>query len=324
MKLTENLLTITPENFIREALKIFRYQVENNSIYGEYIRRIGCDLDEVNSLETIPFIPISFFKTHDIIVKNKVPEKIFLSSGTTGMVRSRHLVSNLSLYKESFTGAFTYFFGAITNYTILALLPSYLEQGDSSLVYMITDLIKQSNKSESGFYLNDYDLLSKKLTALDASGEKVLLIGVSYALLDLIEKHHFSLKNTLIMETGGMKGRRKEMIKSELHTILKRGFGVSKIYSEYGMTELLSQAYSMGNDYFQTPPWMKVLIREVEDPFSILPVGKSGGINIIDLANKYSCSFIATQDLGRLLPNGSFEVLGRYDHSDIRGCNLMV
>ena len=276
------------------------------------------------SLEEIPFLPISFFKTHSIVTGNKESQQIFASSGTTGMDCSQHSVVDIALYKESFTRGFTYFFGAVKDYTILALLPSYLEQKNSSLVYMITDLIKQSGKAESGFYLNNYEELAKKLVKLDQKGEKILLIGVTYALLDLITLRKFQLKNTIIMETGGMKGRRKEMIKHELHTHLSEGFGVSKIYSEYGMTELLSQAYSLGGELFQTPPWMKVLIREVEDPFTLLPRGKSGGINVIDLANINSCSFIATQDLGKVHSNGQFEVLGRFDHSDIRGCNLML
>ncbi len=324
MKHHTNIADITPDNFVQKTLEIFHFQADNNPVYREYITHIGCDRKRVDTLEKIPFLPIGFFKTHSIITKNRTPEKVFLSSGTTGMTRSRHPVADLSLYTESFTKGFSYFFGAITDYTLIALLPSYLEQGDSSLVYMVSSLIQQSQKKESGFYLQNYDTLPDTIHKLDKSGEKILLIGVSYALLDLIETHSFQLNNTLVMETGGMKGRRKEMIKSELHTILKKGFGVSKIYSEYGMTELLSQAYSLGNERFYTPPWMRVMIREMEDPFSTLPTGKSGGINVIDLANYHSCSFIATQDLGRRYPDNSFEVLGRFDHSDIRGCNLMV
>ncbi len=311
-------------NFLKKALEIFRYQSDNNPVYKEYLSRLEYDCDSIDSLEKIPFLPISFFKTHLIVTGDKKQQQVFTSSGTTGMERSQHSVVDIELYKESFTKGFTYFFGEIKDYTILALLPSYLEQKNSSLVYMITDLIKQSEKMESGFYLNNYEELAQKLVELDQKGEKTLLIGVTYAFLDLINLRKFQLKNTIIMETGGMKGRRKEMIKQELHTHLKNGFGVSKIYSEYGMTELLSQAYSLGGELFQTPPWMKVLIREVEDPFTLLPDGKSGGINVIDLANINSCSFIATQDLGKIYPNGQFEVLGRYDHSDIRGCNLML
>ncbi len=324
MKPKLSLSEINSGTFIKKALEIFRYQAENNLIYKEYIERIACDVKAVDSLEKIPFLPISFFKIHKIIIEEQTPQKTFLSSGTTGMERSKHLVADIALYKIAFRKGFQYFFGDPQDYTILALLPSYLEQGNSSLVYMVSDLIEQTKNKDSGFYLNNLDDLMNKLIKLDKEEKKVLLIGVSYALLDLIERRQFQLKNTMIMETGGMKGRRKEMIKSELHEVLKKGFGVSEIYSEYGMTELLSQAYSLGNLVYQTPPWMKILIREVEDSFTMLPDGKSGGINVIDLANINSCSFIATQDLGRIHPNEKFEILGRFDHSDIRGCNLMV
>lgn len=310
--------------FIEKALDLFQYQAAHNLVYKEYLNGISCDVRSVKSLEQIPFLPITLFKSHSIVTENQKPQQTFLSSGTTGMSRSKHLVADINIYQESYSQGFNYFFGPIQEYAILALLPSYIEQKNSSLVYMVTDLIAQSQNTESGFYLHNYTVLSQKIKELDKKGVKTLLIGVTYALLDLIEKENFQLKNVLIMETGGMKGRRKELIKSELHANLKKGFGVSKIYSEYGMTELLSQAYSLGNELFQTPPWMKILIREVEDPFNILPHGKSGGINIIDLANVNSCSFIATQDLGKIHSNGYFEVLGRYDHSDIRGCNLMI
>ncbi len=327
MKITKPYISlhhITQDNFQDKALEIFRYQASNNPVYQEYLQRISCAIKSVNSLEKIPFLPISFFKTHAIITENQTTEKVFLSSGTTGTERSKHQVADLKLYEESFRKAFDYFFGNVQDYTIFALLPSYVEQKDSSLVYMVNDLIKQTKNKDSGFYLTASHHLIEKLLERDAQGEKTLLIGVTYALLDLLEQQKLQLKNTLIMETGGMKGRRKELIKSELHAILKKGFGVQSIYSEYGMTELLSQAYSLGGTQFQTPPWMQILIREVEDPFTLLPNEKSGGINIIDLANINSCSFIATQDLGKTFANGTFEVLGRFDHSDIRGCNLMV
>lgn len=327
MKITKpniNLAELTQHNFRDKALETFQYQANFNPVYQEYLQRITCDIKTVDSLEKIPFLPISFFKTHAIITENQTPKKVFLSSGTTGTERSRHQVADLKLYEESFRKAFEYFFGNIQDYTIFALLPSYVEQKDSSLVYMIRDLIEQTKSKDSGFYLAESKLLIDKILQLDAQGKKTIVFGVTYALLDLIEKQKFQLKNTLIMETGGMKGRRKELIKSELHAILKKGFGVQTIYSEYGMTELLSQAYSLGGTQFQTPPWMQILIREVEDPFTLLPNEKSGGINIIDLANINSCSFIATQDLGKTFANGTFEVLGRFDHSDIRGCNLMV
>jgi phenylacetate-coenzyme A ligase PaaK-like adenylate-forming protein len=249
---------------------------------------------------------------------------IFTSSGTTGQSTSKHYVTDIELYKKSYLKGFEYFYGSISDYCILALLPSYLERKGSSLIYMIDDLIKKSNHPESGFYLYQIDVLAEKLKKLDSKGEKVLLIGVSFALLDLVEKHQLQLKNTVVMETGGMKGRRKELIREELHGALKKGFGVERIHSEYGMTELLSQAYSHGNGIFKTPPWMKILIRDTEDPLTFLPYGKSGGINVVDLANMNSCSFIATQDLGKKYADESFEILGRFDHSDIRGCNLMI
>lgn len=240
------------------------------------------------------------------------------------MVTSKHLITDLNYYEQSFRLAFSQFYGNIEDYAVLALLPSYLEREGSSLIYMVEDLIQGSNNPDSGFYLHNYDELITKLIALDNSGQNVLLIGVTYALLDLIEKQDFQLKNTIIMETGGMKGRRKEMIREELHDVLCKGFGVGEIHSEYGMTELLSQAYSLGNGIFECPPWMDIHIRDTEDALSYIDYGKTGGINVIDLANINSCSFIATQDLGKKYPNQSFEVLGRFDNSDIRGCNLMV
>lgn len=240
------------------------------------------------------------------------------------MITSKHLITDVTLYEESYRNAFSEFYGNIEDYAVLALLPSYLERSGSSLIYMVKDLIALSNNENSGFYLHNYDELISKLIELDASGQNVLLIGVTYALLDLIEQRKFQLKNTIIMETGGMKGKRKEIIREELHEILCNGFGVSSIHSEYGMTELLSQAYSLGNGIFECPNWMTVLIRDTEDALSYVESGKTGGINVIDLANINSCSFIATQDLGKKYPNNSFEVLGRFDNSDIRGCNLMV
>ena len=247
-----------------------------------------------------------------------------MSSGTTGITQSKHYITNIQLYKNSYLKGFQYFYGNIDGYVILALLPNYLERNGSSLVYMVDDLIKKSNSVDSGFYLNNLNELSNKLTTLDKQKKKVLLIGVSYALLDLIEFKKFDLKNTIIMETGGMKGKRKELVKEELHQELCMGFGVKKIHSEYGMTELLSQAYSTGDGIFKTPPWMKVLTRDTEDALTILPKNRTGGINVIDLANINSCSFIATQDLGKIHSDDSFEILGRFDNSDIRGCNLMV
>lgn len=281
-------------------------------------------MQSVKTLGQIPFLPIQFFKSHEILSNSDGVQETFTSSGTTGMITSKHLVTNVSLYKQSYRNGFSDFYGNIEDYTVLALLPSYLERNGSSLIFMVKDLIELSNNANSGFYLHNYDELIIKLIELDKAGQNVILIGVTYALLDVIEKQKFNLKNTIIMETGGMKGKRKEMIREELHETLCKGFGVSAIHSEYGMTELLSQAYSLGNGIFECPTWMQILVRDTEDALTYVANGKTGGINVIDLANINSCSFIATQDLGKKQPNNSFEVLGRFDNSDIRGCNLMV
>ena len=310
--------------FTKKALEIFKFQFENNPVYRSFCDLLNSHPSDVHVLEDIPFLPIGFFKTHNVGSSKKEIQQTFTSSGTTGSVVSKHHVADLKLYERSFREGFTQFYGNIEDYTILALLPSYLEREGSSLVYMVQDMILQSKKSKSGFYLDNLEALTQTLLALESSEEQTLLIGVSYALLDLIEYHQFDLKYTTVMETGGMKGQRREMIKSELHSILKQGFGVSSIHSEYGMTELLSQAYSKEEGLFETPPWMKIIIRDPEDALSIQPKNKSGGINVIDLANIHSCAFIATQDLGRQIDDTHFEVLGRFDQSDIRGCNLMV
>ncbi len=312
------------KQFEKTALKVFRYQYDSNAVYNEFCQYLKVDKQQVKSLEQIPFLPIQFFKTHDVITGQEEVRQTFTSSGTTGITTSRHLVTDVTLYEESYRKGFAQFYGNIEDYIVLALLPSYLEREGSSLIYMAKDLIELTNNPESGFYLNQYQELTKKLIALDDSGQNVILLGVTYALLDLIEDQKFHLKNTIIMETGGMKGRRKEMIREELHEQLAEGFGLSAIHSEYGMTELLSQAYSLGNGSFECPSWMQVLIRDTEDAMTYVSNGKTGGINVIDLANINSCSFIATQDLGKKNPNNSFEVLGRFDNSDIRGCNLMV
>jgi len=314
----------SPSAFKEAALAVFKYQFDYNSVYRSFCDLLYIHPSAITSVEQIPFLPIQFFKSHSILTKTESAAITFSSSGTTGSIKSKHEVSDLSIYENSFRKGFEHFYGSIENYTILALLPSYLERDGSSLVYMVNDLIKKSKKARSGFYLDNMDELSRVLTSLDEQGEKVLLIGVSFALLDLIEKNTFNLKNSIVMETGGMKGRRKELIRSELHELLSRGFGVEHIHSEYGMTELLSQGYSKGNGIFKCPPWMKIFTRDTEDPLQILPYKKTGGINVIDLANINSCSFIATQDLGKAHVNGQFEVLGRFDNSDIRGCNLMV
>ena len=306
------------------ALKVFRHQYDHNLVYRQFCDFVKKDKQTVKSLKQIPFLPIQFFKSHDVVSTIDEPQAIFTSSGTTGSITSRHLVTDVSLYEQSYRQAFSQFYGNIEDYTVLALLPSYLERQGSSLIHMVEDLIQLSNNSNSGFYLNDYDALVSKLLEQERDNKNVLLIGVTFALLDLIEKQNFKLENTIIMETGGMKGRRKEMIREELHEILTKGFGVKSIHSEYGMTELLSQAYSLGNGIFECPSWMQIHIRDTEDALTYISNGKTGGINVIDLANINSCSFIATQDLGKKYDNGSFEVLGRFDNSDIRGCNLMV
>jgi phenylacetate-coenzyme A ligase PaaK-like adenylate-forming protein len=304
--------------------KVFRYQHENNLVYREFCDLMKVEPQKVKTLQQIPFLPIQFFKSHAVVSNTNPVQNTFTSSGTTGMVTSKHMVTDTSIYEESYRKGFSQFYGNIEDYVVLALLPSYLERDGSSLIYMVEDLIQLSNHDDSGFYLHNHDELINKLTTLDQSGQNVILIGVTFALLDLIEKHQFQLQNTIIMETGGMKGRRKEMIREELHQQLCEGFGVTAIHSEYGMTELLSQAYSLGEGVFECPSWIQILVRDTEDALTYIPQGKTGGINVIDLANINSCSFIATQDLGKKNPNNSFEVLGRFDNSDIRGCNLMV
>jgi phenylacetate-coenzyme A ligase PaaK-like adenylate-forming protein len=322
---THDIFTISNQKqFDKIALKVFRFQYENNLVYREFCDFLKTDVQKVKSIQQIPFLPIQFFKSHSVISNTNPIQNTFTSSGTTGMITSKHLVTDVSIYEESYRKGFSQFYGNIEDYVILALLPSYLEREGSSLIHMVDDLIQLSNHPESGFYLHNYDELIAKLIQLDQAGQNVILIGVTYALLDLIEKHSFQLEHTIIMETGGMKGKRKEMIREELHQQLCNGFGVKSIHSEYGMTELLSQAYSLGEGIFECPSWMQIVIRDTEDALSYVREGKTGGINVIDLANINSCSFIATQDLGKKYPNGSFEVLGRFDHSDIRGCNLMV
>ncbi len=312
------------KQFEKIALKVFRFQYENNKVYREFCELLNVEKHHVKSIKSIPFLPIQFFKSHDIVSSSEPIQQIFTSSGTTGAINSRHLVTDISMYEQSYRSAFSQFYGNIEDYAVLALLPSYLERQGSSLIYMVEDLINLSNNPNSGFYLFNHDELIAKLQTLDGKGQNVILIGVTYALLDLIEKQNFKLQNTIVMETGGMKGKRKEMIREELHQQLCSGFGVNAIHSEYGMTELLSQAYSLGNGIFECPSWMQILIRDTEDALTYVEDGKTGGINVIDLANINSCSFIATQDLGKKYSNNSFEVLGRFDNSDIRGCNLMV
>lgn len=325
MVTAQDIFTISSKKaFEKTALKVFRHQYDNNTVYHNFCTFLKKDKTTVKTIADIPFLPIQFFKSHEVVSTAAPVQEVFTSSGTTGSITSRHLVTDVSYYEQSFRLAFTQFYGNIQDYAVLALLPSYLQREGSSLIYMVQDLIERSDNPHSGFYLDNYTELIDKLTALDKAGQNVLLIGVTYALLDLIEMQRFTLQHTIIMETGGMKGRRREMIREELHSILCKGFGVTAIHSEYGMTELLSQAYSLGNGIFECPPWMDVSIRDTEDALTYIDNGKTGGINVIDLANINSCSFIATQDLGKKYPNSSFEVLGRFDNSDIRGCNLMV
>ncbi len=308
-------------DFNEFAIEIFHFQYLKNRIYRQFVDYHLEDINKVDHYSQIPFLPIEFFKTHKVLCEDFKPEIIFKSSGTTGN-NSYHHIADLKIYEQSFTTCFKMFYGTPEQYTILALLPSYLEQKGSSLVYMVQKLIEESNIPESGFYLHNYDELIEKLNKI--KNQKIILFGVTYALLDIAEKFELDLSELIIIETGGMKGRRKEMTREELHQKLCARFNVRNIHSEYGMTELLSQAYSKGNGVFETPPWMKVLINDTNDPKTIIPTGKTGGINVIDLANIYSCSFIATQDLGKIHQDNSFEVLGRFDASDIRGCNLMI
>ena len=307
-------------NFNEIMLKIFQYQAENVSVYKNYIKFLKIDPKSIVNSEEIPFLPIRFFKSHKVISKRKVHEKIFLSSGTTQTGRSKHYVSSLKLYQNSFLKSFKINYGDIEGYTLLALLPSYQEQGDSSLIYMTNELMKRANqKSRYISKINPKTVeMIKKLEA-----KKVLLLGVSYALLDLAEQYEFDFSNWIVMETGGMKGNREEIEKKKLHEILSYGYGTDKIFSEYGMTELLSQSYTVKDDIFRPPPWKKVLIRDFNDPFKIKKIGR-GIINIIDLANINSCCFISTEDIGEVFKDGSFKIYGRANESDIRGCNNML
>ena len=319
----ENIFKIkTIDDFESMAVKIFKYQFDNNKIYRSFCDLINKNPSDITNSNQIPFLPIKFFKSHTVLSSNQSIEKKFISSGTTNTNLSTHYITDLKLYESSFENSFKYFFGDIKEFTILALLPSYLENKNSSLIYMADKLIKKTNRKNSGFYLDNYIELKDKL--IELKNEKVILIGVTFALLNLIEKFNFKLPNLTIVETGGMKGRRKEMIRNELHTKLINGFGTNLICSEYGMTELLSQAYSTNNGIFQCPPWMKIHIREPQDALSFKKNGITGGVNVIDLANINSCSFIATEDLGKKNNENNFEILGRFDNSDIRGCNLLV
>jgi len=302
---------------------VFQFQLTNNSIYKEWCKLLQPTIFDTVEATQIPFLPISFFKTHAIQSGNFIPSHTFESSGTTTSVNSKHLIKDIAIYEQSFKQCFEKIYGNIDEYCIIGLLPSYLERNNSSLVYMVNHWIQQSRFSESGFYLNEFNQLAEVLQKLENKQQKTLLIGVTFGLLDFVEQFSFPLQHTIVMETGGMKGRRTEMTRNEVHTILKNAFQISEVHSEYGMTELLSQAYSTGDGRFVCPPWMKVLVRSEDDPLQVSTNGR-GVLNIIDLANIYSCSFIATDDVGIVYEDGSFEVLGRMDNSDIRGCSLMV
>lgn len=314
-----------PNAFEQIALDVFRYQYAYNEVYQSYVLALGKNEKEVQCLQDIPFLPISLFKNKSVCTHfpSEKAEVVFTSSGTTGQQVSKHFVKDLQVYRESMKAGFEQFYGAPSNYVYLALLPAYLERKGSSLVYMVDAFMKESQEELNGFFLDNVTQLELQYKKAIAEGKQVIIIGVSFALLDLAERG-VNFSEAIVMETGGMKGRRKEMIRDELHLLLQKGLNIDKVHSEYGMTELLSQAYSSGNGVFKSPAWMKFLYRDVNDPLSYVGKGKTGGINVVDLANIHSCSFIATQDLGRQLNNEEFKVLGRFDHSDMRGCNLMV
>ena len=313
-----------PFEFNETARSLFRYQYRNNSIYRSFVDALGISESKVYHPEQIPFLPVSFFKTHKITTGDFIEEAVFESSGTTGSETSRHYVADTGLYETSFTRGIELFYGDLSQYAVFALLPSYLERRNSSLVYMVEKIRMKSNQQMGGFFLHELETLQKQLTEAHDAGLKIMLFGVTFALLEMAEKFPVSIPGAVVFETGGMKGRRKELTRMELHEKLCSGFGVAKIHSEYGMTELLSQAWSAGDGIFRCPPWMRVLIADTNDPLSYIETGRTGGINIIDLANFHSCSFLATQDLGRVFDDGSFEVLGRFDNSDIRGCSLLA
>jgi phenylacetate-coenzyme A ligase PaaK-like adenylate-forming protein len=324
LSLHQTIFNINSDKAFKDtALKVFNHQYANNLVYQQFCNYLKVKPETITEIEQIPFLPIEFFKTHPIKTSEFNEEAIFLSSGTTGANQSKHLVKDLSIYETSFNQCFKTFYGDIEDYCVLALLPSYLEREGSSLIYMVDVLIQKSNHQESGFFLKNEQFLIEKLQFLTKNKQKMILFGVSFALLDLAENYKIDLSDVIIMETGGMKGRREELTREELHSIYKQSFNVAGIHSEYGMTELLSQAYSKGNGIFNCPAWMKILIRDINDPFRLLGNDKTGGINVIDLANINSCSFIATQDLGKMTNKG-FEVLGRFDNSDLRGCNLLL
>jgi hypothetical protein len=328
--LRDEILAVNDDNFEKVAIEVFNFQYNNNDIYKAYCNLLHVNTNEVNSIEKIPFLPIQLFKTKEIKTTVFEPAAIFESSGTTGSVNSKHFVKDLSLYEESFLQTFKQFYGNEKDYCIIGLLPSYLERKGSSLVYMVNDLIKKSTHKNSGFYLYEHEKLRAVLLENEAAKQPTILIGVTYALIDFAEQNEMQLQYSIVMETGGMKGRREELSRTQVHKILSSKLGVEKIHSEYGMTELLSQAYSKGDGIFQCPPYMRTLVRSEDNPLEVVahfsPDKKyiNGGINIIDLANLYSCSFIATDDAGKIYANKTFEIIGRLENSDARGCGLMI
>ena len=322
----DRIFSIRENEFETLAMELFHYQSRNNSVYNNYLQKLGVAPETVSCCDEIPYLPVEFFKQHRVVSGKWQEQGIFMSSGTTGQIASKNYIEDMEHYKKVSKHIFESFYGPIDHYHILALLPSYLERGNSSLVYMVDNFINLSLSAYSGFYLSNYKQLADKINELVTNTKKVLLIGVTYALLDLVESFQFDSNNDnlIVMETGGMKGRRKEMIRTQLHEALSKGFRLSSIHSEYGMTELNSQAYALEGGKFQTPPWMKISIRDINDPFHLLPSGHSGGINIIDLSNVSTCAFIETKDLGRQNVDHTFEVLGRFDNTEMRGCNLLI
>lgn len=320
-----DLLNIPDENYFeKQALQVFHYQYKHNKLYKSYVDLLKIKIMDIQQLEQIPFMPISFFKTHFMQTGQWKEQVIFRSSGTAGAQKSQHLIKDIVLYQQGVEKSFNQFYGDFNDFAILALLPSYVEREDSSLVYMVNHWMRKSNHPANAFYLNDLEKLKQQLLRLKEQEQKVILMGVSFALLDFAEQNQLDLSNAIIIETGGMKGKREELTREQLHQILREKLSPKSIHSEYGMTELLSQAYAQDGFSFQPSPWMKILIRQPDDPFGYHKNGQSGAINIIDLLNVHSCSFIATDDIGKRHSNGNFEVLGRLDQSDIRGCNLMI
>ena len=341
----DKIFNVNESNFQDLALGIFQFQYQHNSVYQTYIDMLKFNPLTIKELHQIPFLPIQFFKTHRVKTTDFAPTHEFQSSGTTQTINSRHFIKDIELYRQSFTKGFELVYGPVQNWCIIGLLPSYLERKNSSLVFMVSELIRMSGHEQSGFYLYEHEKLRNVIKGLEEKRQKTLLIGVTFALLDFANEHSFPLQYTVVMETGGMKGRKEEIVREEVHRVLKNKFQVEVIHSEYGMTELFSQAYSKGNGIFYCPPWMKIFVRDEEDPLEVQSsdfrvqnsvesesrltthdprISKRGVINIIDFANVYSCSFIATDDAGKLYDDGSFEVIGRLDNSDMRGCNLMT